>query len=113
MRRRSRTKRLSNRALLATAWQDVASAPKARVGNSTSVRSAVFSARYNGLCERCGFLIKIGQDIRFHRDFSGVVHSGCRAPEVISRRRFSTSARVVRQPTLCRACHLEHAGECP
>jgi hypothetical protein len=102
----------SDVALLVSALEAFSHAPKTYAGRSTSDRSAIFSAKYNGLCERCGFPIKVGQDIRYHNDFSGVVHSGCRAPDVTTRLRFRTTARVVRQPVLCPASNLEHAGEC-
>jgi hypothetical protein len=41
-----------------------------RLGGRTSSRhSPPFSARYDGVCDRCGWLITVGQEIHFHRDF--------------------------------------------
>ena len=102
----------SYRALLASAWEEVGRAPRARIGRSSRTRSAVFSARYEGFCDRCGFPIKVGQDIRYHDDFPGVVHTGCREPEVAIRVRQVRTAQPPRRPAVCKDCHIEHAGEC-
>jgi hypothetical protein len=108
----------SDRRLLASAWAEVAQAPRARVMGSSPMRSGVFSAKYPGVCERCGSPITSGQDIRFHYAYSGAVHDGCRAPKATpgsaggASRRPRTTAGVVRpQPPLCPDCHTEHAGE--
>lgn len=112
MSKRSTRTLISNDALMAMAWRDVVRAPKARVGRSTAIRSAVFIAEYTGRCSRCERPIRPGQDIRYHNDFPGVVHSGCRAPDVTARQSFRATARAVREPAMCPACHLEHAGAC-
>lgn len=110
----------SDRALLDSAWAEVARAPRARVGRSSLMRSAVFTARYPGVCGRCGFLIRIGQDVRVHHDFDGVVHDGCREPEVFictavggpPRRASTAAAAGARQPQLCPLCCMYHSGKC-
>jgi hypothetical protein len=109
----------ADRRLIDSAWAEVARAPRARVGSSTSVRSACFSADYGGVCGRCELPIRPGQDIRYHRDFAGAIHSGCRAPSVVTGPTGIAAhglrvAKVVgaRQPQLCPNCHLEHAGDC-
>ncbi len=110
----------ADRALRASARRGVPRAPRTYTGRSTSERSAVFLARYSGYCGRCGFEIRVHQDVRFHRDFDGVIHDGCRAPAVTirttgvttGRRTRTTGAGVYRQPEFCPECHLEHAGEC-
>lgn len=105
----------SDRLLLKSAWAEVARAPRARVGRSTSTRSASFSAQYVGMCRRCGLPIQPGQDIRYHRDFADAIHSGCRAPKSApAQSGVNRIAKVVgaRHPQLCPDCHLEHAGDC-
>lgn len=109
----------SDRQLLASAWAEVARAPRARVGRSSTRSSAVFTARRAGFCARCGFDIRVGQDIRYHSDFTGVIHDGCRAPRVTvrtpktaSRQARTTGVAVARTPELCPECHEEHAGDC-
>lgn len=102
----------TDKALLASAWAELGRAPKARVGRSSRKRSAVFIARNEGICGRCGHPIKVGQDIRFHDDFPGVVHTGCRPPKVTTRWVRGRAVQALRQPVICSECHLEHAGEC-
>ena len=106
--------------LLRSAWAELASAPKARVGRSSLMRSACFSARFVSVCERCGSPISVGQDIRYHRDYDGPVHAGCRprqrmiptAVGGVSGELRMARATSSRQPGLCVTCNLEHAGDC-
>jgi len=109
----------SDRRLIDSAWAEVARAPRARVGRSTSTRSACSSANYGGACGRCGLPIRSGQDIWYHRDFASAIHSGCRAPRAVTGPTGTAAhglraAKVVgaRQSQLCPNCHLEHAGDC-
>ena len=111
----------SDRALMRSAWADVASAPRTLMGRSSGTRSACYPASYGGFCTRCERPILVGQIIRFHTDFSGPVHDGCRPPKgtvtgtgaATSRSpRTTTTVTAKRQPPLCASCHLEHAGEC-
>lgn len=84
------------------------------------MRSASWIARYEGSCERCGMPIKVGDDIRYHNDFSCAVHDGCRAPSVTTRTDTVADSRpvrairaaAVREPELCPECQLAHAGAC-
>ena len=108
-----------DRALLASALEELSRATPTYTGRSSSTRTRVFSARYESICERCGFQIAVGQDIRYHRDFSSAVHDGCRPPKVTIRTTAATAppkrvAKTVppQQPPLCPECHLEHAGVC-
>jgi hypothetical protein len=109
----------SDRALMRSAWADLARAPRALVGRRSETRSACFSAGMPGFCRRCERRISVGQDIRFHSDFAGYVHDGCRPPRatvctaqpVVEPPRTAGSV-VAPQPPLCPSCHLEHAGEC-
>lgn len=116
----ARKRRLSDRELLASAWRDLSRAPATYSGRSTADRSPVFVAKFGGECERCGSPIKVGQDIRFHRDFSDPVHDGCKPAKATVRATGAgaspppcTAARVkARPPRPCPLCHLEHGGEC-
>lgn len=102
-----------------SAWAEVDRAPRALVGRGSEARSACFTASYRGSCRRCERPIAVGQDIRFHRDFAGYVHDGCRPPRaavrtaepVVGPQRTSRSV-VAPQPLLCPSCHLEHNGVC-
>jgi hypothetical protein len=109
----------SDRALMRSAWADVARAPRALVGRRSETRSACFSAGMPGFCRRCERRISVGQDIRFHSDFAGYVHDGCRPPRATVRTAQPVvgSPRAARsvgapQPPLCPSCHLEHVGPC-
>lgn len=110
----------SDRALLASAWEEMARAPRALIGRSSVTRSACVSARYNGYCSRCERPIRIGEVIRFHSDFAGYVHDGCRPPTPTTRAsggseapRSGAGRKVTdRQPPVCADCHLAHNGEC-
>ena len=109
-----------DRELLASAVRELSRATPAYTGTSSSTRSRVFPARRGDVCVRCGFMIMVGQDIRYHRDYGSYVHDGCRPPKVTIR----TADRVAvpqpraapatppRQPQLCPECHLEHVGGC-
>ena len=103
---------LSDRALMRSARAEVAGAPKAGWGRASRTRSSCFSARYGGFCGRCGLAIRVGQDVRFHKNFDGVVHDGCRPPVVTTRtitavspQSRAGSAESRRQPQLCAECH--------
>lgn len=113
--RRYRARELSDQQLLADAWRELRDAPRATTGRASSTRTRAFSARYRSLCGRCGRWINRGDDVRFHEDFTGVVHSGCRAPSVTVKhvqKPVVPKEAKVRGSRLCRDCHLEHAGEC-
>jgi hypothetical protein len=105
-------KELSDNALMDSAWRElrgIATSVRAD-GRSSTRHSAPFTARYGGICDRCGLPIR--QDLRFHRDFAGVVHTGCRSPKVGVRRIDLQTVENARQPSVCPDCHLEHAGQC-
>ena len=114
-RNKSHHREITDKQLLATAWSELRGSPRViHPGRSSPARTAPFSAKRRGLCERCGRWIDRGDEVRFHKDFSGVVHTGCRAPEV-------TVASVLGQPvvtggreptTPCSSCFLIHSGEC-
>ena len=118
----ARKRLLSDDELLASAWRDLSRAPTTYRGRNSSTRSPVRVAKFQGLCERCGSPIEVGQDIRFHNDFGAAVHDGCRPPKLTVRTKgagaspppHATTAKVAHaQPLLlCPHCHLEHAGEC-
>ncbi len=108
-----------DRALLVSAVEEILRAPTPPTAKVRSGRTRVFIARYEGICDRCGFPITVGQDIRFHRDFDRFVHNGCRPPKVTIRTTAATApptrtakATAPQQPPLCTECHLEHAGVC-
>lgn len=110
---------LSDRALLDSARAEVAGAPKAGWGRASRTRSSCFTASYEGICNRCGLAIRVGQGVRFHNDFDGVVHDGCRSPVVTTRTTTAVSpqsragwAGSRRQAQVCAECQLEHFGEC-
>jgi hypothetical protein len=104
---------LSDEALLTSAWCELRGAPSVKTGERSSARrSAPVSERYDGVCGRCGLLIRVGQEVRFHREFAGVVHTGCRPPEVSVVRVDRQTAENARQPSVCPGCQLEHAGPC-
>jgi hypothetical protein len=51
--------------------------------------------------------------VRFHKDFSSVVHDGCKPPPVTVdkiEKPVVTGKREVL--TVCLECHLAHSGEC-
>lgn len=125
------TRKLSqaDKKLMASAWAEVARAPRTFTGRSDSTRSAVFVSHCSGVCARCGRVIAVGDDCRYHDDYSGPVHDGCRGPAVsvrtvggvarlpgsraASRRQPRvTGASAARRLEVCPDCHLEHAGEC-
>jgi hypothetical protein len=111
---KTRRRGLTDRQFLASAWNELKAAPKViQPGRPSSTRTALFSARYRGLCDRCGRWIDRGDEVRYHRDFSRVVHSGCRPPALnvtkVTDKVVVTNARM---PGLCPGCDLEHAGEC-
>lgn len=106
-------KELSGKALMDSAWRELRGVTTSVTGTERSSRrrSSAFAARYSGICDRCGLPIRVGQDARVQRDFAGVVHTQCCAPEVSVGRVDDRTARFARQLSLCPACHLEHAGE--
>jgi hypothetical protein len=106
---------LTNTQLLSDAWDQLQDKPRAVTGRATSDRSPVFSARYRGLCGRCGRWIDRGDDVRFQKDFVGVVHSGCRPPKVtvtFMPRPTAPPGKREQDTTPCPECHLVHAGDC-
>jgi hypothetical protein len=107
-------KELSDKALMDSAWRELRGvAPSVKTdGRSSARRSAPFRARYDGVCDRCGLLIRVGQEVRFHREFAGVVHTGCRPPEVRVGRVDRQTTENARQLSVCADCQLEHAGPC-
>lgn len=111
--RRSRPRELSDTELLASAWRELAGKSGITPTKSSSTRTAPFSARRRGLCEQGGRWINRGDDVRFHRDFSGVVHDGCKPPPITVG---GVAKPVVigkrEAPTVCLECHLMHAGQC-
>lgn len=108
-----RTVRLTDKELLADARTELRGASIPTRGKSSAIRTASFSARYRGVCERCGKPIERGDEIRYHRDFSGVVHDWCRAPDrTVTVVQESAVVTGTRTPTACPECHLEHAGPC-
>jgi hypothetical protein len=112
--KRRRTE-MTDRQLLADARRQLRGRPSVTTaGMPSSVRTRAFSAKYQGLCARCGRFVNRGDEIRFHRDFSGFVHSGCRAPEVIVTKARMLAAVVTgsRDAVVCSDCHLEHRGPC-
>jgi hypothetical protein len=111
-RNKSHRRKMTSKSLLASTWSEVRGAEAIiHPGRSSSTRTAPFSARYRGLCERCGRWINLGDEIRYHRDFDGPVHSGCRAPEFTVAEKPVVTGR--RDPTtLCLSCFLIHSGEC-
>ena len=78
-------------------------------GRSSAIRSGSFSAKWPGVCERCGKPIERFDEVRYHHDFSGVVHDGCCRPVRIRRTPVATGTRM---PMMCPECHLEHSGPC-
>jgi hypothetical protein len=113
-RHKTHRRAVTDKQLLASAWSELRSGPAViHPGRSSSARTAPFSARYRGLCARCGRWINQGDEIRYHHDFDGPVHSGCRAPEVtVTTIGKVTVAAGTQGPSLCLDCHLEHAGDC-
>lgn len=113
-RNKSHRHHMTDGQLLASAWSELIGTPRViHPGGSSSVRTAPFSARYRGLCDRCGRWINRGDQIRYHRDFSGPVHSGCRASEVASTGVYTGGVtRRSRTPPLCPECRTEHVGGC-
>ena len=108
----------SDRALLESARRALPGTPAPAIWTRKS--SGPFKAKYAGFCGRCGLVVEIGHMIQCHKDFDGVVHIGCRAPEVVIRAAETVAAPqsrgadavAARQPSLCTSCNLEHAGEC-
>jgi hypothetical protein len=83
--------------------------------------SALFRVKYAGFCGWCGRAVETGQMIQCHRDFNGVVHTECRATEVVVRAAkavarpatLGASAVAARPlPPRCPDCYTEPAGEC-
>ena len=109
-----------DRELLASALEELSRATPAYTGSCSFTRTGVFSARYESICERCGFQIAVSQDIRYQRDIPNAVHDRCRPPTVTIRTASAhttpppraTTVVPPRHPQLCCECHLEHAGEC-
>jgi hypothetical protein len=110
----TRHRQLTDKQLLESAWSELKGKPRVFApGKPSSIRTGTFSARYRGLCHRCGKWIELGNDVRFHQDFSGAVHSGCRPPAVsVTKVVEKVVVTNARQPELCSTCHQEHAGEC-
>jgi hypothetical protein len=94
----------SDRALLNAARRDLPDAPKVfGYGRADLLRSAPFRARYRGVCPRCRKRIDIGDDVRYHDDFTDPVHVGCREP----------SARTESGPTKPKPALLKEIPVCP
>lgn len=66
--------------------------------------SRLFAARYHGRCVGCGEPIEPGDHVAFAED--EVVCAGCVYGEP------SPPAPGRREPPVCGACHIAHAGEC-
>lgn len=83
---RSRTRRsrgMTDNELLASAWGELKGTGRIETRRMPfPTRTAPFSARHRTLCERCGRWIERGDDVRFHSDFSGAVHGGCKPPPI-------------------------------
>jgi hypothetical protein len=110
---KQRNGELTDEELLASAWRELRGTRRPpTTGRSSSTRTAAFSARYRGVCERCGRFIERGDEIRYHRDFSSVVHNGCRAADLTAAVQKTTVVTGSRMPTVCPDCRLEHAGSC-
>lgn len=114
-----RTKRRLTKAdhqLLASAWREVqgAAGGVTPTGTGSTVRTAL-RAYYASTCPRCEKQIGIGDEIRWQRDFGRYVHVGCTTkPDPVEKGRPNTglTVRKIPDPSVCPACHLQHAGEC-
>jgi hypothetical protein len=107
----------ADRALLNAAMKDLRDAPKILgYGRADSLRSAPFSAQYRGVCPRCRKRIDIGDDIRYHNDYSDPVHVGCREPTAHTVPKPKTPKAAPPQENkgspVCPSCWTQHAGEC-
>jgi hypothetical protein len=104
----------SDRALLTSVIRDLRDVPKTLgYGRADSLRSAPFSARYRGVCPRCSKRIDIGDDIRYHNDFSDPVHVGCRGPSARTEPRLrKPKPALVKENPVCPSCWTQHAGQC-
>jgi hypothetical protein len=107
---RRRPTRLTDRELVADAARRVLC--PITTGRSSTTRTRAFGAEYRGLCGRCGRGIDRGDWVRFHADFTGVVHSGCHPPKVLVTKIVKAAVTGSRQPSICAECNLAHAGEC-
>jgi hypothetical protein len=109
-----RRRELTDQQLLTCVSSELRGLPRvATTGRASATRTAPFSAHYRSRCERCGRWIERGNDVRYHRDFDGVVHSGCRPPAVtVTRIEEKVVVTNARHPELCPHCRIEHAGEC-
>jgi hypothetical protein len=100
--------------LLADAWTRMNGTPRTFDRRASGRTSRIFPARHWGVCGRCGREIHRGDAVRFQKDFTGVVHTGCRAPEVtvtaLAKPTVTDKRESVTAP--CSDCHLVHAGEC-
>jgi hypothetical protein len=104
----------TDKELLADAWAQLSRTSRAATRRPSGASSRTFPARLRGLCHRCGRWIDRGNQVRFDKDFVGVVHSGCRPPEVSVTMMAEPAVTDTREPntTPCSECHLIHAGEC-
>lgn len=101
----------ADRAVLNAARRDLRDAPQLiGLGRADSLRSAPFSAKYVGVCPRCGNRIARGDDIRYHADYPTPVHVGCREARARTTPR-TKSIRPKANP-VCPRCWTEHAGDC-
>ena len=83
-----------------------------RTGQESKTYSRAFLARWGGVCDRCGHRYEEGDCIKYHNDYSNVVHDNCTDKDAV---RVSDGVKVTgaRKPPLCTDCWLEHNGECP
>jgi hypothetical protein len=105
---------LTDEQLLADAWAQLNGTSGDATRRASGGSSRAFPARSRGLCHRCGRWIDRGDQVRFHRGFVGVVHSGCRPPEVTAKALGAPAVTGKREPNTppCSECHLIHAGGC-
>jgi hypothetical protein len=104
----------SDRALLNAARRDLRDAPRVLgYGRADSLRSAPFRARYRSVCLRCRKRIDVGDDIRYHNDFAGPVHVGCREPRARPEPGpTKPKPALVKENPVCPSCWTQHAGPC-
>ena len=95
----------SDRALMASAWADLGSAPRTLMGRSSGTRSACSPAMYRGFCTRCERPIRTARP-------SSAPRATLPMTVAASRPARTDQAAASPQPPLCPGCHLEHAGEC-
>jgi hypothetical protein len=115
MTRKFRPHKLTDKQLLDDAWRELQGAPRTKTFDTvSSSRSRAFSAKWSGICGRCGRFIKPGDDVRFVEGYDAVVHDGCRAPTVTVTKMTKEPSIVAgtREPTVCSECQLIHSGEC-